>query len=207
MQTTDAAQATATQADRGARERVSKRRVGPGDAFLAAREVYLSGERLDMSELASNLGVGRTTLYRWCGHRERLLSDVIWSVTEERIRSFEAATKLTGKKRLREGVRVFMEATAQDPALQAFLRNETHAALRLMTIPGDGTTQHDRLVSEAARLIREENERHDMHLRGNPELVATAIVRLMEGFVYNEAIAAVEPRLDEAMDVLDFLLS
>jgi hypothetical protein len=36
-------------------------------AFAAAREVYLSGRRLDMRDLAARLGVGRTTLYRWCG--------------------------------------------------------------------------------------------------------------------------------------------
>jgi hypothetical protein len=36
-------------------------------------------------------------------------------------------------------------------------------------------------------------------------LVALTIVRLMEAFIYNDAIAAVGPRLQEAMEVLDFL--
>jgi hypothetical protein len=29
----------------------------------------------------------------------------------------------------------------------------------------------------------------------------------MEGFIYNDAIAAVEPQLDDALEVLDFLLA
>lgn len=161
-----------------------------------------------MRDLAAKLGVGRTTLYRWCGDREQLLSDVIWSVTEELIQGFYAATgELRGKQRLREGVRLFMEFAAQDEALRAFLRNETHAALRLMTVRGSGRTQHDRLVAELTRLIKDENEREDMQLRAAPELVAFTIVRVMEGFLYNDAIAAVEPQLEQAMEVLEFLLA
>jgi hypothetical protein len=70
-----------------------------------------------------------------------------------------------------------------------------------------GATQHDRLVGELTRLIREEEERGKMGLRGEPEIVAAAIVRLMESYTFNDAIAAVEPRLDEAMKVLDFVLA
>jgi AcrR family transcriptional regulator len=190
------------------RTREAKPRVTPADAFTAAREVYLSGERLDMRELAARLGVGRTTLYRWCGDRRQLLTEVIWSVTEDLIGEFEAATaELRGRERVREGVRRFLEVSAADPALRALFRNERHVALRLMTVPGDGRTHHDRLIAELASLIEEENQRGDMKLRASPVLVATTIVRVMEGFIYNDAIAAVEPRLDEADEVLDFLLS
>jgi AcrR family transcriptional regulator len=181
--------------------------VRPVDAFAAARDVYLSGERLDMRELAGRLGVGRTTLYRWCGDRQRLLTDVVWSVTEELIRGCEeATTELTGKERLREGVRLFIEYAAQDPALHAFFRNDRHVALRMMTVQGNGTTHHDRLVAALTTLIAEEEERRAMKLRASPHLVAVTIVRLMEGFIYNDAIAAVEPQLDEATEVLDFVL-
>lgn len=186
-----------------ARSGETQPRATPADAFAAAREIYLSGERLDMRELAAKLGVARTTLYRWCGDREQLLADVVWSVTEELIGGFEAATlELRGRERLRQGVRLFMQFSAQEPALRALLKNETHAAMRLMS-----GIHSARLVAELARLINEENEREDMQLRASPELVAFTIVRVMEGFIYNEAIAAVEPRLEEAMEVLDFLLA
>ena len=182
----------------------SARRATPADAYAAAREVYLAGERLDMRELANRLGVGRSTLYRWCADREQLLTDVIWGITEERIRAFEAATEgMEGKARLREGIRLFLEASANDEALHAFLANEKHAALRVMTVRGDGRTQHDRLVAEVTRLIVE----NGIEVRAAPELAAFTIVRVMEGFIYNDAVAAVEPRLDDALEVLDFLLA
>jgi len=38
--------------------------------------MFLRGDRLDMRALAAELRVSRATLYRWCGHREQLLSHV-----------------------------------------------------------------------------------------------------------------------------------
>jgi AcrR family transcriptional regulator len=205
---TDGAERGFSAAYVAARAEDARPRATPADAFAAAREVYLSGNRLEMRDLADRLGVGRTTLYRWCGDREQLLTDVIWSVTEDLIRAYEEQTlDLRGRDRLRQGIRLFMEFVAQDPALRALFANETHFALRLMTVRGSGRTHHDRLVAELTRLIREEDERHPMDLRAAPGLVAFTIVRVMEGFLYNDSIAAVEPRLDEAMEVLDFLLA
>ena len=43
-------------------------------AIDAATRIYLDGGSLDMSALAEDLGVGRTTLYRWVGNREDLLA-------------------------------------------------------------------------------------------------------------------------------------
>ena len=50
--------------------------------------MYLNGERVDMLALASELGVSRATIYRWTGDRERLLADVLWSLSDE---AFEQA--------------------------------------------------------------------------------------------------------------------
>ncbi|SEL54363.1 hypothetical protein SAMN04515665_11458 [Blastococcus sp. DSM 46786] len=45
----------------------------PPEVLRLARRRLLSGERLEMSSLAADLGVNRVTLYRWVGSRERLL--------------------------------------------------------------------------------------------------------------------------------------
>lgn len=55
----------------------------PAAAFLAARRMYLKGQRIDMLALAAELGVSRATLYRWTGPRERLLADILWSLSDE----------------------------------------------------------------------------------------------------------------------------
>ena len=54
----------------------------PGRRADAARRHYVDGERVDMRAIAADLGVGRATLYRWFGSRERLLGEVIARETE-----------------------------------------------------------------------------------------------------------------------------
>ncbi len=42
--------------------------------------------------------------------------------------------------------------------------------------------------------------------RGDPHLLAYAVVRLIEGFVYNDAIVQRDTAVDEALAVIDLLL-
>ena len=60
-------------------------RPTPEAAYDAATRTYLVVRRLDMRELAAEIGVARNTLYRWTGGRERLLQDVICSLSEAAI--------------------------------------------------------------------------------------------------------------------------
>ena len=56
--------------------------VGPLDALREGRRRFLAGQRVDMSELATALGISRATLYRWVGDREQLLGEILWSFAE-----------------------------------------------------------------------------------------------------------------------------
>jgi AcrR family transcriptional regulator len=62
---------------------LSRTQATPAGAFRGARRMFLRGERLDMQALAAELGISRATLYRWCGHREQLLADVLWSLSHQ----------------------------------------------------------------------------------------------------------------------------
>jgi AcrR family transcriptional regulator len=179
-------------------------RATPAAAFAAARRTWLAGERLDMQALANELGVARTTLYRWTGGRERLLTDVIWSLAEDLIAQiWEASADRRGANRILKVCRDFVTPTVRFPALQAFLRNETHAALRILTTRGGYQT---RLVEAVERLLREEQERGHFVPRADPTILAYAIVRVIEGFTYNDGIAAIDPQIDEAMEIVRLLL-
>lgn len=177
--------------------------AGPASAYEAARRMYLAGERLDMGRLAAELGVARTTLYRWTGSREQLLIDVIWSLTEELIAAEWPRIRGRGTARLVKAFRVYTETVARSRALQAFLRNETTVALRLLTTRGGF---QDRLVEVVARLIVEEHKRGSFELRADPGDLAYAVVRVIEGFVYNDAIAEVDPQIDRAMRIVRIIL-
>lgn len=175
------------------------------DAYAAATRAYLAGRRVDMRELATDLGVARTTLYRWTGDRDQLLTDVIWSLSETLIDDVWARTaRRRGVNRLVEALRLYLTAIVESRALHAFLQNETYAALRLLTARGPF---QDRLVAAVKRLALEEQARGTFTPPADPDLLAYGIVRLMEGFVYNDAIIEREPAIDEAMAMVRLVLA
>ena len=51
-------------------------RVGRADALALAKRKYLAGDRLDIGQLAQELGVNRVTLHRWVGTRDALIVEV-----------------------------------------------------------------------------------------------------------------------------------
>ena len=57
-------------------------RPDPLAAFRIAREWFLAGRRIEMRELAAELGVNRATLFRWVGNRDDLLAEILWSLAE-----------------------------------------------------------------------------------------------------------------------------
>lgn len=174
------------------------------DAYTLATRTYLAGERLDMRELARQLDISRNTLYRWTGGRERLLQDVIWALSERAITDIWASTsRRRGTSRLLESLRQYVEVVTASAALHAFLRNETYVALRLLTSRGPF---QDRLVAEVRSLVEEEIARGTFTPRGDVGLLSYAVVRLIEGFVYNDAIVEREPAVDEALRVIRLIL-
>jgi AcrR family transcriptional regulator len=174
------------------------------DAYAAATRTYLAGERVDMRELAGELGISRNTLYRWTGGRERLLQDVIWELSERAIADiWRTTSRRRGTSRLLEALRQYVEIITASEALHAFLRNETYPALRLLTSRGPF---QDRLVATVQRLVTDEIERGTFAPRGDVGLLSYAVVRLIEGFVYNDAILEREPAVDEALGVIQLLL-
>jgi AcrR family transcriptional regulator len=176
----------------------------PQDAYAAATRTYLAGKRVDMRELASELGVSRNTVYRWTGDRERLLQDVIWSLSEATVTEiWEATSRRRGTSRLVEALRRYLVTIVDSHALQAFLRNETYVALRLLTSQG---AFQDRLVAKVRELIDEETARGTFTPRADTGLLAYAAVRTMEGFVYNDTVVRSEPEVDRAIKVIRLLL-
>src|SRR2546422_5279301 len=47
------------------------------DVLSLAMHRYLRGRRVDVQAIAAELGLGRTTIYRWFGSRDELLGEVL----------------------------------------------------------------------------------------------------------------------------------
>jgi AcrR family transcriptional regulator len=195
----------ALRASRGGDAELTRTQGTPAGAFLAARRMYLQGQRLDMGALAKQLGISRATLYRWTGHREQLLADVLWSLSDDIFEQAKADhPEHLGVERLLAIFRQHVGALIAAEPLHIFLRQETQAALRILTSP-DGGVQ-SRTVAKLAELYREEQQAGAFQPRIEPAALAYAVVRVTEGFLYNDAIATIEPELERAERIVALLL-
>ena len=180
-------------------------RATPAAAFRAARRMFLRCQRVDMRALARELGVSRGTLYRWTGDRDRLLSDVLWSLSDDVFEQAKLATsELHGRERLLAIFRHHVQVLIEARPLSHFLQQETHAALRILTAR-DGGVQ-SRTVEKLAELYREEQQAGHFDPGVAADTLAYAVVRVTEGFIYNDAVAKVEPELERAIAIVSLLL-
>lgn len=178
-------------------------RVTRDHAFDVAMAWFVDGRRLDMRALSRDLGVGRSTLYRWFTSREALLGDIAWRIMSDAITRIEARDRGTDDPRdrflrvygrLTETVRVF-------PPLITFVADDPDYALRVLT-SSYGTVQGHLIAWVSNRLsgmdIRPDVDSGDL---------AYAIVRLCESFIWSDMITGSPPRADTAIAMIELLLT
>jgi AcrR family transcriptional regulator len=179
------------------------RASGPPDAIRAATRTYLRGEPLDMSALATELGIGRATLYRWVGNREDLLSAVLAEGTE---RTFRAAIKDAdgeGVPLLLDCIRRFMHSVLETPALKALTQREPLLFLRLATMPGKIEGRAADLVSE---LLEQEAANGRVRLMLPAPVMAQAIIRICDSHLYAHLLGRGDPEVETALQLVSLLL-
>ena len=184
---------------------LSRTQTTPAGAFRAARRIFLRGERLDMRALAAELRISRGTLYRWCGHRDQLLSDVLWSLSHQLFeQAMQDHPEHTGAERVLAVFRAHVHEIVTAGPLQSFLQQETHSALRLLTSESGGVQA--RTVRDLAGLLREEQGAGSLELRTDVDQLAYAIVRVTEGFIYHDTVVGTEPDVERAASIVALLL-
>jgi len=173
--------------------------------FVAALQTFLEMRRLDMRGLAAELGMGRSTLYRKVGSRDRLLGAVLWYLTRRAIaRAVEAAHGLSGADRVVTVVRHFLHDVHSHAGLRRMLQDEPEAALRILT-SRRGVVQRG-VTTALERLLAEEEAQGDVSLAMDRATLAYVIVRVGETFLYADVIADNQPEVDRAVEVIERLL-
>lgn len=176
----------------------------PADVFAEAIASYLSGERLDMQALARKLGVGRATLYRRSGSRERLLDEVVWWRSRHAlVDAVRASAELRGPARVTAVVRHVLTAAERDVPLHRFLEADPRSALRILT-GARSKAQHE-MIGAVERLLELERSRGHLVLDDVPT-TAFAVVRISETFLYADVIADRAPDIAGAVRIIEALL-
>jgi AcrR family transcriptional regulator len=169
------------------------------DVLDAASHRYLRGRRVDVQAIASDLGLGRTTIYRWFGSRDELIGEVIVRAADPLLADARAGAGGAGGEALLDTFDRFNRSLAGAPALRQFVESEREAALRVIT-SGAGNVQ-PRMVAMIADLIAAEVSAGNYRQPVEISTLAYAIVRLAEAFLFNDAVAGMRGDVDRLRDV------
>src|SRR5437667_2189848 len=124
------------------------------DVVDAAMHRYLRGRRIDVQAIAAELGLGRTTIYRWFGSREELIGEVVVRAAEPVLAEARSGARGEGAEALLDTFDRFNRSIAASTALRRFIEREREAALRVITSSG-GQVQ-PRIVAMITALISAE---------------------------------------------------
>jgi AcrR family transcriptional regulator len=173
------------------------------DVLAAALDRYLHGRRVDVQAIAAELGLGRTTIYRWYGSREGLVGEAVIRAAEPLFDEARAQARGRGGAALLDTFDRINRGLAAAPALRDFLALERDA-LRILTSSG-GVVQ-PRMVAKIQSFIEDEVALGDYRPPADPGTLAYAIVRLAEAFLFNDATAELRGEVERLREIEAALL-
>ena len=174
------------------------------DVLDAALHRYLRGRRVDVQAIATELGVGRTTIYRWFGSRDDLLAEVLAAAVDPVIDDARARSRGSGGRVLLDTFDRLNRSLADAPALRTFVENEHEAALRVITSGARFLQPH--MVERIAELIEQEVRAGRYDPPVDPATLAYAIVKLAEAFLFSDAVAGMRGDVERLREVEGALL-
>lgn len=174
------------------------------DAFELARKKWLAGQRIDIGDLAGELGVGRATLFRWVGSREQLYGEVLSSLF---VATFERARRETGGRGDRVGrlVHRLLHLLVESAPLRAFVRRDQEFALRVL-MSRTSPVEH-RCTAAVRGLLDAEVAAGRLRPAMAVEDLAYVVIRISESFLYRDVITGDEPNIDAAAKAIRLLLA
>lgn len=176
----------------------------PENVLRLARRRFNAGRKLEMSSLAGELGVNRTTLFRWVGSRERLLVETVWSMAA---RAFALAQTQAPADAPDRAVRVvvgFLDLVLSHHGFRQLLATDRELAMRLLTHRAAGF--QPRLLQAVEELLREEIRAGRLDVPMDAHELAYVVVRLIESYTYLDVLMGEEPEAARAEAALTLLL-
>ncbi len=177
--------------------------ASPDDVLALVTELYLDGQRVDVTVVAARLGLGRATIYRWFGSREALLGEVIARQLELLVARKRAEVRRRGAAGLLEVLDRVNRTLTRSRAVRGLLESE-RTAMRIFT--SSAGVVEPRAVACIQALIEEEMAAGDYEPPADPATLAYALVHLRHAFLWNDATNGVRGDYERLHDVSAALL-
>lgn len=175
------------------------RKASPEDAIDMARARFLEGERIEMRTLAEDLGIGRTTLYRWVGERDELIEEVFARLIDEWFRVVSAQAKGTGRARLIDIFTRFLDIASASTPLSDFASREPALTMRLLL------DRKGKVATRSKELISTLVEEHLPDL-AVPDNFVDAIEMSTAALVWANIAAERDPDIEGAISLTETLI-
>jgi AcrR family transcriptional regulator len=166
-------------------------------------QLYLEGQRVDITVVAARLGLGRATIYRWFGSREALLGEVVARQLELLVARKRAEVRRRGAAGLLEVLDRVNRTLTRSRAVRRLLEHERDGAMRMLTTSA-GVVE-PRAVGCVQALIEEEMAT-GYTPPADAETLAYALVHLRHAFLWNDATSGVRGDYERLRDVSAALL-
>jgi AcrR family transcriptional regulator len=171
---------------------------------MLATKRFLQCERVDVQAIARELGLARATMHRWFQTRETLLGEMLADMGERGLLQIRAETRGSGAEVLLATFDRFNRELASLEGMRAFLAQEQERALRILTSSG-GIAQ-PRAVATVRRVIEAEVQAGSYVPKIDPGVLAYAVVRLGEAFLYNDAVVGIRGDTERLREIEAALL-
>jgi AcrR family transcriptional regulator len=151
-----------------------------------ARAWIVDGRRVDMGGLAAEVGIGRATLHRWFGTRDRLVGDAIWSIAERTLDDLELEAEGRGADRIAFVVTGLAERFLGSAPIRSFVATEP-SAFNIMVSSESYVLA--RFAARIQRLLEVEVRLGAIPADHDPAEVATLIARVGTGITLTDFVA------------------
>ncbi len=176
----------------------------PVDLHSLARQWFIGARRIELQKLAIELGISRATAYRWAGSAELLVGEVLASLVEDTFTTIIERSDQVGEKLVLEVLDKGMRAAHQFSPLRGFLGRNAQTALKIVASK-EGPVQA-RTIAKLQALIEAEIAAGHMTLSVEASVMAYALTRIVESFLYADLITGAKPDLDNASKILALML-
>ncbi len=156
-----------------------------------------------MQAMAAELGISRTTIYRWAGNQDQLLGEVISGLAHETFRAAERGVRQQGRARVLAVFGNVMRRIASNKGVRSALHRDPQQFLRVVTNLGPVNRAATALCAE---LLQREVERGALQLAADVDELASALIRIGETGLYSDMLAGIEPDIDGLLEISALLL-
>lgn len=179
-------------------------RPTPDDLRILAQQRFLAGEPLDMSDLATELGVSRATVYRWAGNKELLLGEVLWTYAQRGMQWAQEQASGEGSAYLLAVIQGFVQAVDDSTPLRQLLVNDPEPSLRVLT--SQHSVVQPRIIAALQVIFQEAVDRGTFRPPLDVETLSYATVRIAESFLYSDIITGTDRDVHRAVDIIRLIL-